>query len=36
VARAPRAPDELVGAMQDRVHKEVGKARVPRVARDRK
>jgi DNA-binding transcriptional regulator YiaG len=36
VARKPPTPAELAGAMQDRVHKEVGKARVPRVAKDRK
>lgn len=29
----PRPPSELVGAMQDRVHKEVGEVRVPRVAK---
>jgi len=36
VARKPPMPADLAGAMQDRVHKEVGKARVPRVAKDRK
>jgi DNA-binding transcriptional regulator YiaG len=36
MARKPPTPDDLAGAMQDRVHKEVGKARVPRVAKDRK
>jgi len=34
-ARAPYAPADLAGALQDRVHEEVRKARVPRVARDR-
>jgi DNA-binding transcriptional regulator YiaG len=36
MARKPLPPAELAGAMQDRVHKEVGKARVPSVAKDRK
>jgi hypothetical protein len=36
MARKPLPPAELAGAMQDRVHKDVGKARVPRVAKDRK
>lgn len=36
MARKPFPPAELAGAMQDRVHKDVGKARVPRVAKDRK
>ena len=35
LARVPHEPDELVGAMQDRIHEDVSKARVPRVARDR-
>lgn len=35
VARKPPTPADLAGAMQDRVHKDVGKARVPRVAKDR-
>jgi hypothetical protein len=35
-ARAPLTPDELVDAMQNRVHKDVGQARAPRVARDRR
>lgn len=34
-ARAPSAPDELVGALQDRVHREGGKTRVVRSARAR-
>lgn len=36
VARKPPAPADLAGAMQDRVHTEVRKVRVPRVAKDRK
>jgi hypothetical protein len=35
-SRKPLTPAELAGAMQDRVHKDVGKARIPRVAKDRK
>jgi len=34
-ARAPSAPDELVGALQDRVHREGGKTRVARSVRAR-
>jgi transcriptional regulator with XRE-family HTH domain len=33
--RAPSAPDELVGALQDRVHREGGKTRVARSVRAR-
>jgi DNA-binding transcriptional regulator YiaG len=35
VARAPHAPEDVAGSLPDRVHTEVGKLRVPRVARDR-
>lgn len=35
VARAPHAPEDVAGSLPDRVHREVGKARVPRVAKDR-
>jgi DNA-binding transcriptional regulator YiaG len=35
VARAPHAPEDVAGSLPDRVHTEVGKVRVPRVARDR-
>ena len=35
VARAPHAPEDVVGSLPDRVHKEIGKVRVPRVARNR-
>jgi DNA-binding transcriptional regulator YiaG len=36
MARKPPTPAELAGAIQDRVHKEVGKARIPRGVKDRK
>ena len=36
MARAPRRPQDLVGANQEVVHKEIGKARRPRVARVKK
>ena len=35
VARAPHAPEDIAGSLPDRVHTEVGKVRVPRVARNR-
>ena len=35
LARVPLAPDELVGAIQDRVHKDIGKARTPRIIKGR-
>lgn len=35
-ARQPLPPEELVGALQDRPHKDPGNARVPRVVRSRK
>ncbi|MBM3224384.1 MAG: XRE family transcriptional regulator [Candidatus Tectomicrobia bacterium] len=35
IARAPYAPEDLAGALQERVHKEEGKTRVPRLARKR-
>ena len=35
IARKPLSPVELVGAMQDRMHKEVGKVRIPHVARSK-
>ena len=35
VARAPHAPEDVAGSLQDRVHTEVGQVRVPRVARGR-
>ena len=35
VARAPRRPEELVGALQDRVHRVTGKVRAARSARVR-
>ena len=35
VARAPHAPEDVAGSLPDRVHTEVGKVRVPRVAKDR-
>jgi DNA-binding transcriptional regulator YiaG len=34
-ARAPRGPDELVGVLQDRIHREGGTARVARSVRVR-
>jgi DNA-binding transcriptional regulator YiaG len=34
-ARTPRVPEELVDALQDRVHREAGRARVARSARRR-
>ena len=36
MARAPRLPQDLVGANQETVHKEIGKARRPSVARVKK
>lgn len=36
LARRPRPPDELVGALQDRIPEKGTKGRVPRVARSRK
>jgi DNA-binding transcriptional regulator YiaG len=33
LARAPHAPEDVAGSLPDRVHKEVGKVRVPQVAR---
>lgn len=33
IARIPYTPEDLAGALQDRVHQEVGKTRVPRLAR---
>jgi alpha-beta hydrolase superfamily lysophospholipase len=36
MARAPRRPQDLVGANQEVGHKEIGKARRPRVARVKK
>jgi hypothetical protein len=35
-ARAPRPPEELVGAFQDRVHRESGALRAARSVRVRK
>jgi len=35
VARAPHAPEDIAGSLPDRVHTEVDKVRVPRVAKDR-
>jgi hypothetical protein len=34
--REPYAPDDLAGALQDRVHTDVGKAWIPRVSRNQK
>jgi hypothetical protein len=34
-ARAPYAPEDVAGSLPDRVHTDVGKVRVPRVARGR-
>lgn len=35
-ARKPLPPEVLAGALEDSVHKEIGKVRIPRVAKDRK
>jgi DNA-binding transcriptional regulator YiaG len=35
MARAPYAPEDVAGSLQDRVHQEAGQVRVPRVARGR-
>jgi DNA-binding transcriptional regulator YiaG len=34
-ARAPQAPEDVAGSLPDRVHTEISKVRVPRVAKDR-
>ncbi|MDH3598136.1 MAG: helix-turn-helix domain-containing protein [Candidatus Tectomicrobia bacterium] len=36
LARRPRPPDELVGALQERIPEKITKGRVPRAARSRK